>query len=208
MVKALPYNDSHDSCAPCTYVWWVQVVATFDAGGRPSVIQHLRKREPFTGHVCRGGVPRTAARTPLLRAIAQNGNLGTTALSGAAIHKTIRRRAEHAGYDPAALTKLGGHSLRAGFVATTYGRSGALSGALGPGRSEFGCHHPCSPCNHPRREHRSAQQDRRHHGNHARHHHDPRTRRSAETLRSDHRILNAFPRRTHVPARMPPLPSI
>ncbi|MDV6302225.1 hypothetical protein R3P93_06595 [Rhodococcus cerastii] len=47
------------------------------------------------------GIPRTAARAPLLRAIAKNGNLGATVLCGAAIHRTIRRRAEHAGYDHA-----------------------------------------------------------------------------------------------------------
>lgn len=70
-VKALPYTDSHETCPPCAYVRWVQVVAAYDAGGRPSVIRLLRKREPFIEHVCRGGVPRTAARAPLLRAIAK-----------------------------------------------------------------------------------------------------------------------------------------
>ncbi len=115
-VKALPYTDSHETCPPCAYVRWVQIVGAFDVGGRPSVIRLLRKRELFDAHVCRGGVPRTAARAPLFRAIAKNGNLGDTALSGAAIHQTIRRRADHAGFDPTALAKLGGHSLRAGFV--------------------------------------------------------------------------------------------
>lgn len=99
-------------------------MAAFDAGGRPSVIRLLRKPEAFTEHVCRGGVPRTAACAPLLRAVAKNGNLGITALSGAAIHQTIRCRAEQAGFDPAELAKLGGHSLRAGFV-TQGTRNGA-----------------------------------------------------------------------------------
>ncbi|MBY4383798.1 tyrosine-type recombinase/integrase [Rhodococcus fascians] len=128
-VKALPYTESHETCPPCAYVRWVQVVAAFDVGDRPSVIRLLRKREPFTDHVCRGGVPRTAARAPLLRAIAKNGNLGSTALSGAAIHQVIRRRAEHAGFDPASLAKLGGHSLRAGFV-TQGTRNGADGSAI------------------------------------------------------------------------------
>jgi integrase len=128
-VKALPYTDSHETCPPCAYVRWVQVVAAFDVGDRPLVIRLLRKREPFDAHVCRGGVPRTAARAPLFRAIAKNGNLGDTTLSGAAIHQTIRRRAEHAGYDPAALAKLGGHSLRAGFV-TQATRNGADGSAI------------------------------------------------------------------------------
>jgi integrase len=126
-VKALPYTDSHETCPPCAYVRWAQVVAAFDAGGRPSVIRLLRKREQFDGHVCRGVVPRTAARAPLLRAVAKNGNLSSTPLSGAAIHQTIRRRAEHAGFDPAAIAKLGGHSLRAGFVT-----QGTRNGADGP----------------------------------------------------------------------------
>ncbi|OZF42328.1 integrase [Rhodococcus sp. 14-2470-1b] len=128
-MKALPYTESHETCPPCAYVRWAQVVAAFDAGGRPSVIRLLRKQEPFAEHVCRGGVPRTAARAPLLRAVAKNGNLGSTSLSGAAIHQTIRRRAEHAGYDPTALAKLGGHSLRAGFV-TQGTRNGADGSAI------------------------------------------------------------------------------
>ena len=128
-VKALPFTDSHESCPPCAYVRWVQVVAAFDVGGRPSVIRLLRRPEPFDDHVCRRGVPRTSARAALFRAVAKNGNLGITPLSGAAIHKTIRRRAEHAGYDPTALTKLGGHSLRAGFV-TQGTRNGADGSAI------------------------------------------------------------------------------
>lgn len=128
-VKALPYTESHETCSPCAYVRWVQVIAAFDVGGRSSVIRLLRKRDPFTGHVCRGGVPRTAARAPLFRAVAKNGNLGATALSGAAIHQTIRRRAEHAGFDPTAVAKLGGHSLRAGFV-TQSTRNGADGSAI------------------------------------------------------------------------------
>ncbi|MBM7244185.1 integrase [Rhodococcus fascians] len=128
-VKALPFTESHETCPPCAHVRWVQVVAAFDVGGRPSVIRLLRKRDPFTDHVCRGGVPRTAARAPLFRAVAKNGNLGATALSGAAVHQTIRRRAAHAGYDPTALAKLGGHSLRAGFV-TQGTRNGADGSAI------------------------------------------------------------------------------
>ena len=93
------------------------------------MIRLLRKAEPFDSHVCRGGVPRTAARSPLLRAVAKNGNLGATPLSGAAIHQSIRRRAADAGYDPTALAKLGGHSLCAGFV-TQGTRNGADGTAI------------------------------------------------------------------------------
>lgn len=129
VVRALPTADSHVTCPPCAYVRWVQVVSAFDAGGRPSVIRLLRGREPFDHHVCRGGVPRVAARAPLFRAIAKNGNLGTTSISGAAIHKTIRRRAERAGYDPTLTAQLGGHSLRSGFVTQAF-RNGADAHAI------------------------------------------------------------------------------
>lgn len=46
-----------------------------------------------------------------------------------AIHQTIRRRAEHAGYDATALSKLGGHLLRADFV-TQGTRNGADGSAI------------------------------------------------------------------------------
>jgi len=59
----------------------------------------------------------------------KNGNLGSTALSGAAIHQTTRRRAEHADFGPVSLNKLGRHSLRAGFV-TQGTRNGADGSAI------------------------------------------------------------------------------
>ena len=102
-VKALPYSKTHATCPRCAYLRWIQVVAAFNVLGRPSIIRLLRKREPFGGHVCRGGVPRTAARAPLFRAVAKNGN--------------------------SALAKLGGHSLRAGFV-TQSTRNGADGSAI------------------------------------------------------------------------------
>lgn len=124
VVRALPTTESHVTCPPCAYVRWVHVASAFDAGGRPSVIRLLRGREGFDQHVCRGGVPRVAARVPLFRAIAKNGNLGTTPLSGAAIHAVIRRRADRAGYDATLVVQLGGHSLRSGFVTQAF-RNGA-----------------------------------------------------------------------------------
>nr|WP_231476471.1 site-specific integrase [Rhodococcus sp. UNC23MFCrub1.1] len=129
VIRALPATESHTTCSPCAYVRWVQVVSAFDAGGRPFVIRLLRSRDPFDEHVCRGGVPRTTARAPLFRAIAKNGNLGDTSLSGAAVHKTIRRRAERAGYDATLTVQLGGHSLRSGFVTQAF-RNGADAHAI------------------------------------------------------------------------------
>ncbi|WP_328813590.1 site-specific integrase [Rhodococcus sp. NBC_00297] len=129
IIRALPTTDSHTTCPPCAYVRWVQVVSAFDAGGRPSVIRILRGCEGFDNHICRGVAPRTTPRAPLFRAIAKNGNLGTTPLSGAAIHKTIRRRAERAGYDATLTAQLGGHSLRSGFVTQAF-RNGSDAHAI------------------------------------------------------------------------------
>ncbi|MFC9556067.1 site-specific integrase [Rhodococcus sp. NPDC056960] len=128
-VLALPFTDRHDSCPPCAYVRWAQVVAAFDTRGRPGVIRLLTTAEPFDTHVCRGTVPRTQARAPLFRSIRKNGNLSDTALSGAAVHKAIRRRAGKAGYEPDQVSQLGGHSLRAGFVTQAF-RNGADAHAI------------------------------------------------------------------------------
>ncbi|MFF0284449.1 integrase [Rhodococcus aetherivorans] len=128
-VKALPFTASHSSCPPCAYLRWAQVVAAFDTGGRPAVIRLLGTAAPFDEHLCRGPRPRTAAEAPLLRAIRKNGNLSPTALSGAAVHQAIRRRATRAGYDPELVAQLGGHSLRAGFVTQAF-RNGADAHAI------------------------------------------------------------------------------
>ncbi|WKW98882.1 tyrosine-type recombinase/integrase (plasmid) [Rhodococcus aetherivorans] len=128
-VRALPFTHSHTSCPPCAWMRWAQVVAAHDAGGRPAVIRLLRTAEPFAAHVCRGPRPRTTSGAPLLRAIRRNGHLSETALSGAAVHHAIRRRAAHAGYDPEIVKQLGGHSLRAGFVTQAF-RNGASVHAI------------------------------------------------------------------------------
>ena len=128
-VRALPFTASHTSCPPCAWLRWAQIVAAFDTAGRPGVIRLLRNAEPFAAHVCRGTRPRTTPGAPLLRAIRRNGNLSETALSGAAVHAAIRRRAELAGYDPEIVTQLGGHSLRAGFVTQAF-RNGASAHAI------------------------------------------------------------------------------
>ncbi|MDJ0397490.1 site-specific integrase [Rhodococcus rhodochrous] len=128
-IRALPFTHNHASCPPCAWMRWAQVVAAFDHGGRPAVIRLLRTAEPFEAHVCRGVRPRTVPSSPLLRSIRKNGNLSDAALSGAAVHQVIRRRAEQAGYDPEIVQQLGGHSLRAGFVTQAF-RNGASAHAI------------------------------------------------------------------------------
>lgn len=93
------------------------------------MIRLLRMAEPFDSHVCRGGS--TSHRRPVTVAAGsrEERQPRRNAAIGAAIHQSIRRRAAHAGYDPTALAKLGGHSLRAGFV-TQGTRNGADGSAI------------------------------------------------------------------------------
>ncbi|MCD7053144.1 site-specific integrase [Rhodococcus sp. BH2-1] len=130
VTRALPYTDSPRSCPPCAYLRWLQVVAAFDAGGRPAVIRFLRGAPGVEGHVCRGAWPQAPEKTvPVFRSVRRNGILSATGLSGAAIHKRIRQRAAAAGYDPVLVDQLGGHSLRAGFVTQAF-RNGSDAHAI------------------------------------------------------------------------------
>ena len=107
----------------------VEVVAAQERGGRTELIRLLRTAPGFDGHLCRGAVPTVSTHTPLFRSIAKNGNLSTTTLSGAAVHAAVRRRAAAAGYDETLVARLGGHSLRAGFVTQAF-RNGADAHAI------------------------------------------------------------------------------
>ena len=128
-VKALPFTTSHVSCPPCAALRWLQVVAAYERGERAGVIRLLRTSPVFDGHLCRGAVPTASPHTPLFRSIAKNGNLSTTALSGAAVHAAVRRRTTAADYDETLVAQLGGHSLRAGFVTQAF-RNGADAHAI------------------------------------------------------------------------------
>lgn len=129
VIRALPFTVSHVSCPPCAALRWWEVVAAHERGGRAAVIRLLRNATEFDGHVCRGAVPKISPHVPLFRSIAKNGNVSTTALSGAAVHGAVRRRAGAAGYDESLVASLGGHSLRAGFVTQAF-RNGADAHAI------------------------------------------------------------------------------
>lgn len=129
-VKVVRYTLAHATCPPCAYRRWLDVVAAFDSGGRAAVMRLLLSPDPFTGHVCRDPAPDVPDDgVPLFRPIRRGGTLGTTALSGPAIHAAIRRAAAAADLDPATLAHIGGHSLRAGFVTQAF-RNGASAHAI------------------------------------------------------------------------------
>jgi integrase len=124
-VYPLPRAKDPKRCPPCAYVRWAAAVSAFDGGGKDAVIALIADSSEFGDrHVCRSRAAKLNPRAPLFRSIRRNGMLTGTALSGAGVHAVIRRRALAAGFDPEAVERLGGHSLRAGFV-TQAARAGA-----------------------------------------------------------------------------------
>ncbi|WP_062894934.1 tyrosine-type recombinase/integrase [Mycobacterium avium] len=123
-VYPLPRTKDPLRCAPCAFVRWAQVVSAFDSGGNGAVIRLLTDSPEFGDrHVCRSRAPKIGSRSPVFRSC-RNGVLSEGPLSGAGIHAVIRRRALRAGFEREAVERLGGHSLRAGFV-TQAARAGA-----------------------------------------------------------------------------------
>ena len=77
-------------------------------------------------HVCRTTrLPEPAdPGRALFPTVHKTGAIGAAAMTGDAVNEMIRRRAEQAGFTPAQIALLGGHSLRAGFVTEAF-RQGA-----------------------------------------------------------------------------------
>jgi integrase len=141
-VKALPYGRDPVTCPPCAYVRWRQILHAWDTAadgaGRRAVLPILRRQaltdsasggeqddEPVL-HCCRTTRlpdPADPAR-PLFQAVHNTGAIGQQAMTGHGINEMIQRRAAAAGFTPAQVDKLGGHSLRAGFVTEAF-RQGA-----------------------------------------------------------------------------------
>jgi len=66
---------------------------------------------------------------PLFPTAHKTGAIGDRAMTGHAIAEMIQRRAAAAGFTPAQVDRLGGHSLRAGFVTEAF-RAGADAHAI------------------------------------------------------------------------------
>jgi integrase len=142
-VKALPYGRDPITCPPCAYVRWRQILHAWDTtdpdGRRRAVMTVLRRQAaatPTSGggdgedlevqHCCRGARLHEPADPdrPLFPPVHATGAVGAAAMTGHAIAEMIQRRASAAGFTPAQVDQLGGHSLRAGFVTEAF-RAGA-----------------------------------------------------------------------------------
>jgi integrase len=147
-VTALPYGRDPVTCPPCAYVRWRQILQAWDTAGdgagRRAVLPVLRRQAAMTAvtgggeeqeepvlHCCRStrlAEPVDPGR-PLFATVHKTGAIGARAMSGDAIAEMIQRRAAAAGFTPAQVDKLGGHSLRAGFVTEAF-RQGADAHAI------------------------------------------------------------------------------
>ncbi len=132
----LPYGVHPQTCPVCAHHRWREVLDAHTATGRAGVIRLLRRDPPFTAHACHTttgpadptdlAAEGTGGGVPLFRTVHRTGVLGDGQLSGQAVAQVVRRRAAAAGFSPGQVARLGGHSLRVGFV-TQAVRNGATT---------------------------------------------------------------------------------
>ncbi|GGM09419.1 tyrosine-type recombinase/integrase [Nakamurella endophytica] len=136
-VKAVPYGRDPQTCPPCAYTRWRQLLDTAadlsPAEQRRPVMAALFQQagDPgVDGHVCRVDLPApTDPTAPLFPTVHKTGALSGRGMSGQAVNEVLARRAAAAGYTDAQIAKLGGHSLRSGFVTEAF-RQGADAHAI------------------------------------------------------------------------------
>ena len=142
VVRALPYGRDPMSCPPCALVRWRRLLEAYDTGERAAAMAELRKRGLSTEHVCRSVDDTKPATTVdadgrkstvggggggerwLFPTVHKTGQPSNKAMTGDAVAVMIQRRALGAGFTPAQVDLLGGHSLRSGFVTEAF-RAGA-----------------------------------------------------------------------------------
>ena len=144
-VVALPYGRDPVTCPPCAWVRWTELLHAKDTAAegkeRAAVMRVVRRQathdyvidtdqdgegEGERLHVCRTSrLPdRVDPARVLFPSVHGTGVIRDRAMSGDAVYAMIRARAEQAGYTTTEIDKLGGHSLRAGFVTEAF-RAGA-----------------------------------------------------------------------------------
>jgi len=140
-VRALPFGRDPATCPPCALIRWRRLLLAFDQGGRRTAMNQVHGRGLTAEHCCRTVDDSAANAEPaddggkvgkqtsvgerwLFPPIHKTGTPGAGAMSGDAVAAMIQRRAAAAGYTPAQVDLLGGHSLRSGFVTEAF-RAGA-----------------------------------------------------------------------------------
>ena len=144
-VRALPYGRDPLTCPPCALVRWRRILLAYveDDAGRPAALKQLHRHGLSTKHVCRDDDADSQPATTddangddsatgnggggerwLFPTVHKTGQPGGKAMTGDAVAVMIQRRAAAAGFTPAQVDLLGGHSLRSGFVTEAF-RAGA-----------------------------------------------------------------------------------
>ena len=142
-VRALPYGRDPQTCPPCALIRWRCLLEAYDEGGRQAAITPLHRRGLATEHCCRGvddsNTPNAGNANGnesvadggggererwLFPTVHKTGQPSAKAMTGDAVAMMIQRRAAAAGFTPAQVDLLGGHSLRSGFVTEAF-RAGA-----------------------------------------------------------------------------------
>jgi len=135
-VRALPYGKDPQTCPPCAFLRWRRILTAFDAGSRPAAMAQVHQRGRSTTHYCRDTEPAEPAASAetgeaasvgerwLFPGVHKAGRPADKPITGHAVAAIIQRRAAAAGYTPAQVDLLGGHSLRSGFVTEAF-RAGA-----------------------------------------------------------------------------------
>ncbi len=145
VVRAVPFGRDPATCPPCALIRWRRLLLAFDRRGRSAVMYEVHHRGSSGEHCCRtvddtkhppwakvdggGGEPAgdndpSVGERWLFPSVHKTGSPGAGAMSGDAVAAMIQRRAAAAGYTPAQVDLLGGHSLRSGFVTEAF-RAGA-----------------------------------------------------------------------------------
>lgn len=113
--KLLPFGQSPESCPACALFRGTRILATAQDRERFDVEQVLAETA-LTDHLCREAQPQIQTFDPLapiLRPVLRGGHIQAHQMSGDVVNDVVKRRLGAAGMDP---TRIGSHSLRAGFV--------------------------------------------------------------------------------------------
>ena len=143
LVKGLRATTAADVCPLCAWTAWRQILHAHDHGGRPAVIRALADHPISDRHICTdtpsptAADPRTAADSPgdvdldapLIRWLGRHGWITDRPVAPHSIYQVVKTRARQAGLPAEVVNKLGGHSLRAGFVTDAFA-AGAPDGEV------------------------------------------------------------------------------
>ena len=120
-VKVIPRRDAVDLCGPCAFLRWREVVDAYDIGGHVAVLRALRTPSHSDEHQCHEPAPVCPDPSrPLFRPLDASGRLTGRAGSSELVRHVLRTQAAAAGLPAQLVDRLGGHSLRAGFVTDAF----------------------------------------------------------------------------------------